>query len=70
MRFIFSGFWVFLGHLVLLGMVLNAFIITPLRLFIRSRNIKRHGWPPPHLNADGDFNKKDDNEEKIIKTTF
>ena len=26
--------------------------------WLRSRNIKNHGWPPPHLDADGDFKKE------------
>ena len=27
---------------------------------LRSRNIKLHGWPPEHLDADGDFKKVDE----------
>lgn len=23
--------------------------------WLRHRDIKAHGWPPPHLNADGDW---------------
>ena len=39
--------------------------LMPFRLVnraIRSRNIRERGWPPPHLDADGDF-KKDDNDD-------
>lgn len=31
---------------------------------LRSRNIIARGWPPPHLDADGDFAKEDDEEEE------
>lgn len=26
-----------------------------LNRFFRSRNVKNAGWPPPHLDADGDW---------------
>lgn len=32
--------------------------VTPLRMWkawLRSRNIRYAGWPPAHLDADGDF---------------
>ena len=35
-----------------------ALVTWPMRLLnrmIRSRNIREKGWPPPHLDADGDF---------------
>ena len=27
---------------------------------LRHRNIKLHGWPPAHCDADGDFKKEDE----------
>lgn len=32
------------------------------RLLVRSRNIKHHGWPPPHCDADGDIRTETDSE--------
>ena len=26
---------------------------------LRSRNIREQGWPPPHLDADGDWKKQE-----------
>ena len=34
--------------------------VVPNRI-LRSRNIKNKGWPPSHLDADGDF-KSEDND--------
>jgi hypothetical protein len=30
-------------------------VIKVVRRFIRHLNIRAHGWPPEHLDADGDF---------------
>lgn len=50
----FSGFWYFLGMIIILGMIGNgiAYIINRI---IRGFNIRKHGWPPSHLDADGDW---------------
>lgn len=32
--------------------------------FIRMLNIRKHGWPPPHCDADGDFPAVEDEEEE------
>jgi hypothetical protein len=39
--------------------VVNTLTFRPFNRWIRSRNIASKGWPPPHLDADGDF-KEDD----------
>ena len=48
----------------LLALISLAVIESLLRFCInrplRHRNIKLHGWPPKHCDADGDFKKKDD----------
>lgn len=31
--------------------------------YFRSRNIAKHGWPPSHCDADGDFRPSDLKEE-------
>lgn len=41
------------------------FLVWPFRLVnraIRHANIRSAGWPPPHLDADGDVNKENDHE--------
>lgn len=40
--------------------------VLPLRR-LRAENIAKHGWPPPHLDADGDWRpepKRDDDIEE------
>ena len=34
--------------------IFGVFIRLPNRM-IRHMNIRKHGWPPPHCDADGDF---------------
>ena len=29
---------------------------------LRHMNIRKHGWPPPHCDADGDFKSEDDGD--------
>lgn len=39
-------------------MTLEGVLLMPLRawkLWVRHRNIAAQGWPPEHLDADGDF---------------
>lgn len=40
-------------YLVAFGMLLS-FLFKMYNRTLRSRNIKESGWPPTHLNADGD----------------
>ena len=46
---------------MILGSVLN-FIFLIYNRTIRHLNIRKHGWPPEHCDADGDF--EDTDEEK------
>lgn len=32
--------------------------------FMRHLNIRKHGWPPPHCDADGDFKPEEDEKEE------
>lgn len=54
LEFIFSGFWTFLGCLIILNGILRCPVIIINRI-LRSWNIRKHGWPPEHCDADGDF---------------
>lgn len=58
-----QGFWVFVGYLMLTGIVLGLplqFMIVIFNRFFRHWNIRKHGYPPAHCDADGDFKKTDD----------
>jgi D-alanyl-lipoteichoic acid acyltransferase DltB (MBOAT superfamily) len=58
LTFTFQGFWHFLGVAILLGMVLN-FILAMYNRTFRHYNIRKHGYPPLHCDADGDFKPKE-----------
>jgi len=53
-NFIFKSFWTYFGFAILLGMVLN-FLLQLWNRFWRHKNIRKHGYPPQHCDADGDF---------------
>lgn len=69
-------FFEFAGKTPVLTMVLALFALlalcevtsTVFRIVnrtLRAQNIKRHGWPPEHCDADGDFRPvpKEDSDE-------
>jgi hypothetical protein len=49
-----SGFWPFVGCMILLSVPLN-FVFILVNRFLRHWNIRKHGYPPAHCDADGDF---------------
>lgn len=57
-RFIFASFWSWLGFCVFLYIPLEIIRQIIVRL-IRASTVKKAGWPPAHLDADGDFKKED-----------
>ena len=54
LNFIFRGFWTFIGVTIILTGLANFLIIIWNR-FWRHWNIRKHGYPPTHCDADGDF---------------
>jgi hypothetical protein len=56
-KFTFQSFWHFAGMFLLISTVLlisvNGTVRILNRLF-RHLNIRKHGWPPPYIDADGD----------------
>ncbi len=48
-------FLAFILLLVAMGLVFKTW-----NRFLRHLNILAHGWPPAHLDADGDFHHPDD----------
>jgi len=53
-KFIFSGFWVFLGFLILMNLIFD-FLFKIWNRFWRHYSIRKQGYPPTHCDADGDF---------------
>lgn len=56
----FSGLWQFIGMCIILSGI-GTFLLTIWNRFWRHWNIRKHGYPPSHCDADGDFKptKKD-----------
>jgi hypothetical protein len=58
LEFIFSSFWTWAGTAILIGLPLD-FILKIYNRTLRHWNIRKHGYPPSHCDADGDFQKID-----------
>jgi len=59
----FRGFWHFIGVTILLGIPLN-FIINLVRVLAKSHNIRKHGYPPAHCDAEGDYPTEDEESDE------
>lgn len=53
--------WLVFG-LALVVYWLASLLFKAWNRFLRSRNIEHHGWPPEHLDADGDFRPERDTQ--------
>jgi len=60
LQFAFKSLGHFIGVAIILSMVLTFLFRCWNRLW-RHANIRKHGYPPQHCDADGDF-KKDEEE--------
>lgn len=47
---------------LIVGQFLIAFFCNLPNRILRHRNIRMHGYPPEHCDADGDFRKKEKEE--------
>jgi hypothetical protein len=59
----FSGFWHFIGAMIILTLILKSILIA-ITSFTRMAMIRKHGWPPAHLDADGDLVNKSTEDSK------
>lgn len=58
-EFMMNSPWLsFFMALILAGLVEAILFRLPNRI-IRGMNIRKHGWPPKHCDADGDFKKEE-----------
>lgn len=55
----FSGFWEFIGIWILVTIPFALIRSIWIRL-MRMIMVNKHGWPPPHLDADGDWKPKEE----------
>jgi hypothetical protein len=56
LQFLLSDFWIWVGFVIILSGVFN-FIINLIKIIMRQSNIRKHGYPPAHCDANGDFHK-------------
>jgi len=61
LEFTFTSFWHFIGMLIMISLVSN-FLAKVWNRFWRHLNIRKHGYPPSHCDADGDFLKSNELE--------
>lgn len=64
LEFALDGFWRFVGVVILLFGTMSTishFLIVIWNRFWRHWNIRKHGYPPSHCDADGDFKPLKDN---------
>lgn len=55
---LFRDIWTIMGTIVLTYLFLYFVINMIIRIwsrYMRMCVVKKHGWPPSHLDADGDF---------------
>lgn len=58
-----GGFWKFCGYWIMITVILvipAKLIIVAINRPLRHWTIRKHGYPPAHCDADGDF--KDESE--------
>jgi hypothetical protein len=69
-RYMFDNFWRGLALFLMACMAISGPLMVmrysfhAYDRFLRNRNIKRHGWPPPHIDADGDWKPEPKAEEE------
>ena len=56
LKFACSSFWVFCGCGIIFSCI-SHFVIVIWNRGLRHWNIRKHGYPPEHCDADGDFKK-------------
>jgi uncharacterized membrane protein HdeD (DUF308 family) len=62
-KYTLSGFWIFCGSYCLIAMILYFLVNGIVRIFsrfFRMIMVSLKGWPPSHLDADGDWFQKSD----------
>jgi hypothetical protein len=58
LKFACSGFWIFCGVIIILNGAAYFFVNMVVKIWIRYMrylSVKSKGWPPSHLDADGDW---------------
>lgn len=62
LEIMFRSFWTFLGFALLIEFLCTV-LFKCWNRFLRMLNIRAHGWPPAHCDADGDFKPPSDRSD-------
>jgi hypothetical protein len=62
LKFYTSGFWIFIGSVIIMSLIINGILKIFTRIY-RMIMVSRKGWPPSHLDADGDWKPKSKEEK-------
>lgn len=54
--------WLTFFLALIISQALTAITVKLPNRILRHRNINKHGYPPPHCDADGDFKPEPENE--------
>jgi hypothetical protein len=58
LELVLAGFWKFIGFTVIFYILIHYLANFPVKIwsrFMRMLMVRKHGWPPSHLDADGDW---------------
>lgn len=61
LEFTFQSFWHFVGVFLIIEIIAKL-ILFLWGIFWKHLTIRRHGYPPAHCDADGDFKEEEDEE--------
>lgn len=62
LEFVSNSPWISFFLALVIGEIISILFYKLPNRIIRGMNIRKHGWPPEHCDADGDFKKEDNNE--------
>ena len=58
-----GGFFLFCGYWILIALIMGVpakILMIAINRPLRHWNIRKHGYPPAHCDADGDFKSEND----------
>jgi len=59
LKWIFGDFWRFIGFVMIIEIIFQI-PYKLIRRYLRHLDISKNGWPPKHIDADGEFEKEED----------
>jgi hypothetical protein len=62
-----TDFWAFFWFLIITGLTIAGcfdLTISGYKRTLRHRVMMKHGYPPPHCDADGDFKEESEKKEE------